>query len=218
MEQMVHDAVNEPVLPLIPSTVRRVLDIGCGSGVLGERIKQEHPGCHVVGITLSPAEAQACAGRLDTVYIRDLQTENFRDLGQFDCIVCSHTLGYFADTQRLLGEIKATLTSEGVLVVALPNILHWPQRLKFLRGQFRYTEGGLLDRYYVRFFDNQTAQDVIHAAGLDILSFDADGYLPLPGLRRLIGARAAQRWDKTAVRRFPGFLGTQFLIAARPKP
>ena len=67
----------------------RVLEIGCGWGALAERLAQR--GCHVTGITLSPAQlafAQdriAAAGLSDKV---DLRLQDYRDVREkFDRIV-----------------------------------------------------------------------------------------------------------------------------------
>ncbi|MES2463397.1 MAG: methyltransferase, partial [Armatimonadota bacterium] len=81
IESIVHDSDNESIMPFIPAKTRRVLDIGCGSGLLGARIKASHTGCEVVGITISDAEASACKGRIDAVIIRDLTKEGLTDLG-----------------------------------------------------------------------------------------------------------------------------------------
>jgi SAM-dependent methyltransferase len=216
LESIVHEALNDAVVPLIPTSARRLLDIGCGTGVLGALIKRERPGCAVVGVTISDDEAQECVGRLDEVHVRDLTREGLADFGTFDSVVCSHALGYFHDLPRILGEIRSVLTPDGVFVAAIPNVLHWPQRLEFLKGRFRYREGGQLHYYYARFFDYETAQSFLREAGFEIISVEAEGYLPLPGMRRLLGAKMAARLDRWATRRAPGFFGSQFLIAARP--
>jgi hypothetical protein len=41
--------------------------------------------------------------------------------------------------------LRAALVDGGTLIIALPNVLHWRQRLTFLRGTFRYTPGGIMD-------------------------------------------------------------------------
>lgn len=216
LESIVHDAENESLLPLIPEETRRLLDVGCGSGVLGARIKAARERCEVVGVTISDAEANACVGRLDQVVVRDLTKDGLGDLGRFDCVVCSHALGYFHDLPRILREISGVLEPDGVLVAAIPNVLHWRQRLEFLRGRFRYQESGQLHYYYARFFDYETAASCLVSAGYEILTRDTDGYLPMPGLRRLLGERRARRLDRAVTRRLPGLLSTEFLIAARP--
>jgi len=94
----------------------------------------------------------------------------------------------------------------------LPNVLHWRQRFKFLRGEFRYTAFGLLDRTHYRFYDWQCAQELLGSSGYEVLSAQADGNFPysrfVPGMRRRI--------DRLALRTFPGFFGWQFVFRCRP--
>jgi hypothetical protein len=101
-------------------------------------------------------------------------------------------------------------------VAAIPNVLHWRQRLEFLRGRFQYRESGQLHYYYARFFDYESAGSTFTAAGYDIVSRDVDGYLPMPLLRKLLGASRSRSVDRAMARRFPGLLSTEFLVAARP--
>jgi hypothetical protein len=79
-----------------------------------------------------------------------------------------------------------------IIIVALPNVLHWKQRLEFLKGHFKYTEGGLMDRTHFRFFDWQTAQDLLTQSGYQITQAEADGSFPLPVLRKLLPTPISQ--------------------------
>ncbi|MBP1679535.1 MAG: Methyltransferase type 12, partial [Bacteroidetes bacterium] len=73
---------------LVPRDARRILDIGCGRGMLGRVLKEQVPGRHVTGIEVEPAVA-ADAGRvLDRVIIGDIQTLAPSVLaGPYDCVV-----------------------------------------------------------------------------------------------------------------------------------
>ncbi len=67
----------------------RVLEIGCGWGSLAERLARE--GCHVTGITLSPAQLAHAQERIARAGLSDrveLRLQDYRDVsGQFDRIV-----------------------------------------------------------------------------------------------------------------------------------
>jgi cyclopropane-fatty-acyl-phospholipid synthase len=68
----------------------RVLEIGCGWGGLAERLIRE-AGCHVTGVTLSPAQLEHASRRLALAGLEsraDLRLQDYRDLvGTFDRIV-----------------------------------------------------------------------------------------------------------------------------------
>lgn len=48
---------------------------------------------------------------------------------------------------------------------ALPNVLFWKQRLQFMSGRFRYTEGGLIGFQFVFCCEVTDASRQVHAAG-----------------------------------------------------
>lgn len=206
----IYDAVNQAVLSSIPAAAHSILDVGCGSGALGSALKRRGP-CRVAGITYGAAEAEAARRVLDDVILFDLDDAELPPMGPFDVIVCSHVLEHLKQPERLLAALAPRLQPGGELVVALPNALYWRQRLQFLRGRFRYTDGGLMDRTHLRFFDVHSAAELLQAGGWHVLGAFAEGGLPgsrwLPGPLR----RAA---DRMATRRWPGLFGHQVVLRA----
>ncbi|MGB7441355.1 MAG: class I SAM-dependent methyltransferase [Coleofasciculaceae cyanobacterium] len=211
--KIIYGAINQSVFAFVPQSAKRILDIGCGSGILGRRIKQ-NINCEIVGVTYSESEATLASKYLDKVLVNDLNSFNSHQLGQFDCIICSHILEHLYQPQELLKQLNNNLTSEGVLIVALPNVLHWKQRLEFLKGNFKYTDGGLMDKTHFRFFDWDTSLTLIENSGFKVTSRSSDGYFPLPLIRKIIQP-VAFSLDKLATKTMPGLFGTQFIIVAQ---
>lgn len=208
---MIYEALNQPVLARVPETARRVLDIGCGTGALGHDIKQRL-GCELVGVTHSEAEAERAATRLDRVLVQDLNDFDPAALGEFQCVICSHVLEHLYRPERLLKSLRGNLSRAGVLIVALPNILHWRQRLEFLRGSFKYTDGGLMDRTHFRFYDWTTAHALLEESGYVVLESEACGGFPLSRFMSRLG----RGLDRAALRLSPGMFGAQFVMVCRP--
>jgi SAM-dependent methyltransferase len=207
---MVYSAVNPAILVRIPLESRRVLDVGCGDGALGRAIKARHP-TTVIGVTCSSEEALCARGILDDVVLADLESVDLTHLGTFDCIVCSHVLEHLREPARVLSRLRDNLAADGVVLIAVPNTLHYRQRLAFLAGRFRYTDGGIMDRTHYRFFDWDSARDLVREAGLCLVEAHAAG--GAPGARFL--GPLGRLLDRAAVGSRPGLFGVQFVLTAK---
>jgi len=210
----VYDAVNQAVLSLIPPTANRILDIGCGTGTMGECLRRMRER-YVVGITYSRQEADLASKRISKVECGDLNGFDFSTLGVFDCVIMSHILEHLYSPDDLLEKLKCALASESVIIVALPNILHWKQRKEFLAGRWRYQDGGIMDRTHFRFFDRNSSKELLERTGYEILATTNDGVFPLTGpVRRSIG-QAATKVDQVMCGLAPGLFAVQFVYLAK---
>jgi SAM-dependent methyltransferase len=209
---LTYGSINQGILSRVPSGSRRILDVGCGTGVLGGALKEGHAERYVAGITHSDREAEQARALIDRVVVADLEICEFRELGEFDCVICSHVLEHLRNPSTVLGRLRSVLTPDATLLIALPNVLYWRQRLQFLIGRFRYTEGGLMDNTHVVFFDWMTAQRLVNEAGLRLSGCASEG--GFPGSRFL--GPAGPLLDAVSLRFAPGLMGTQFVLVATP--
>lgn len=151
---------------------RRVLDVGCATGYLGEALKAR--GCTVSGVEIDPEAAARAAEVLDTVVVADLAsvrlTEHFA-AGSFDVVVLGDVLEHLTDPLRLLRDATAVLAPGGSVVISLPNVSHADVRLALLQGRWRYSDRGLLDRTHVVFFTADSLLRLLADAGLVAVDF-----------------------------------------------
>ena len=207
---MIYGSVNPPVFTRIPRTAQTILDVGCGDGTLARAILAEWP-AKITGITHSADEATRARDVMEQVLVADLDRFDGVGLGQFDCVVCSHVLEHLVNPWQLLRTLRPHLNSGGTLIVALPNLLFWRNRLAMLAGHFRYTDGGLMDRTHCKFFDWQTAAELVTQAGFELAGRSAHGAWPGSHLLGLLKAPL----DRLAESTFPGLFGWQFVMVSR---
>jgi methionine biosynthesis protein MetW len=109
----------------------RVLDVGCGEGVLLEMLSREK-GVDGRGLEISPDNVAACMARGLAV----VQGDADRDLDHFptqafDYAILSYTLQQARDPRHVLNEM---LRIAGQAIVSVPNMGHWKIRLSLLLG------------------------------------------------------------------------------------
>ena len=83
--------------------------------------------------------------------------------------------------------------------------------MRFLRGSFRYTKGGLLDETHLRFFDWPGATALVEGTGWKLQGAFANGHFPV--LWRL--PRIGWALDQAACELMPNVFGEQFILIAR---
>jgi SAM-dependent methyltransferase len=203
------------VLGRVPAEATRILDVGCGGG--GNARVLAAQGKSVDGVTHSVGEAEEAGKYCAHVYAYDLE-KGLPELPpdrRYDAVICSHVLEHIAYPDRLLTDISACLAATGVLIVALPNLLLWKNRLRLLLGRFEYTESGLMDYTHVRWYSFASARRLLERHGFRIVEATVDGGVPLGPIRRILPKRLLAPADRLACTLAPGLLGHEMLYVAR---
>ena len=97
----------------------KILDIGCGSGQLLERLKESGWQCY--GVELSPLASQKTRGLGLNIFTGDLLSALY-PADFFDVVVLNHTFEHLPHPNAILKEIHRILKTEGLLQIYLPNI------------------------------------------------------------------------------------------------
>src|SRR5438270_1710842 len=108
----------EPIFDRHPLEGASVLDVGCGTGEIEERLAAKYPQSTFVGIDLEETHLararQRCAkfGRRVQFQTADALAIPFPD-EQFDLVVCRHVLQAVSDAPQVLKEIRRVLKPGG---------------------------------------------------------------------------------------------------------
>jgi ubiquinone/menaquinone biosynthesis C-methylase UbiE len=123
VQRLTYRPIHEEVLRLLRATAPgRVLDVGCGTGLLTARIHGEIPQACVVGCDFSGGMLRHASAHTRAVaWTRgDAQRLPLRD-ASFDAIVSTEAFHWFPDQGRALAEFYRVLAPKGRLHVALIN-------------------------------------------------------------------------------------------------
>jgi 2-polyprenyl-3-methyl-5-hydroxy-6-metoxy-1,4-benzoquinol methylase len=93
-----------------------------------------------------------------------------QDNNSYDLILLSDVLEHIYNPWKILTQIKSKLTTNGCILVSVPNL----QNLNYLNavnsGEFNYTPNGLFDETHIRFFSIKTLTRYLHELGYKILN------------------------------------------------
>ena len=152
----------------------RVLDLGCGQGLLAERLVAR--GCEVTGVDMLAPEMVSPA--LSGYLRRDLNPPLDLPFGrEFDCILLADVAEHISRSESLIADLRRYLKEDGRLIVSLPNIALWVYRLSLAAGRFEYADRGIMDKSHVRFYTLVTARHLLWSAGFNIVR---ERFAPIP--------------------------------------
>lgn len=208
---------NTSLLDMLGTDAGRVLDCGCGPGDNAAILSRA--GWQVTGITIDPTERDAASPFCAAIVVADLDDGLPEGVGSgFDAILFSHVLEHLKRPAALLREARDRLGPDGVIAVALPNVLHYRQRASFLKGNFTYTDTGILDRTHLRFYTVTTGRSLLEDSGFEVLDARPEGGLPWRGLRHVVPSDLRRRLDSRALQTWPNLFAWQSLFIAQVDP
>jgi ubiquinone/menaquinone biosynthesis C-methylase UbiE len=145
----------------------RVLDVGCGTGVLLARLLQRQPDARVAGVDLSAGMLAEARRRLPEgvpLLVADAEGVPFAD-GSFDAVVSASSFHFWPRPDRGLAEIRRILRPRGRLVLT-----DWCDDYLACR----LTDGLLrvVDPAHRRIYGVDGCRQLLDAAGLEIAGID----------------------------------------------
>jgi len=113
--------IKEIISLLNPKKSDRILEIGCGSGVLLKELEKYK--CSIIGIDVSK-EAIEMAKKNTSISKLILSSTDKLDFdnNSFDKIICQHIVEHLNNFDIVLEELKRILKNNGCLIIVTPNI------------------------------------------------------------------------------------------------
>ncbi|RBA14309.1 hypothetical protein FPRO05_03101 [Fusarium proliferatum] len=95
----------------LPKTLNRAFDAGCGTGIWAIEFADEHPGCEVIGVDLSPIQPSAVPPNA-AFYVDDLE-EPWEYSDKFDFVFARFLTGSILDWPKFFSESYKNLNPGG---------------------------------------------------------------------------------------------------------
>lgn len=150
----------------------KVLDIGAGSGALGNYLTSKKS-CQVDGVEKTSAFVSKAKPFYRRLYNADIETAKLTDIivdDKYDYIVLADVIEHLRDPGEILEQLPALMSKRGHLLLSVPNIGHAGVIAGLLSGQFNYRDDGLLDSTHVRFFTRSSLCELLEIHGFEVLS------------------------------------------------
>ena len=159
--------VRHEMVPFLPATYSRVLEVGCGEGVFATLLTQP---CEIWGVEPEPASAARAASRLQKVLFGHFDAvADEIPRGYFDLVVCNDVIEHLKDPEAFLAAIRERMTPGGHIIASIPNMRHWEVLWELLaKKDWRYGQSGILDRTHLRFFTEKSIRRLFEMSGFEI--------------------------------------------------
>ena len=191
----------------------KILDLGCSSGLLAERLVEM--GHHVTGVDVM--EIAGVTGRTSSFVKADLNDGIPPEVGTgFDVVLAADVLEHLVNPGNLMGQVRNVLSPDGTALFCVPNIAHWYPRLRSTLGMFDYDQRGILDSTHLRFFTRRSIRKLVERQGFTVRRIESVG-LPLDALgMEGTKAHALRLVDRLLLDLWPTMFGYQFIVEATP--
>ncbi len=131
----------------------RVLEFGPALGYMTKFLKEER-NCKVTCIELNPKMAETAAQYAEKMIVADIDLDTWENKLEelYDYAIFADVLEHLRYPEHTIQKTLHYLKPDGYVLTSIPNISHNAVILGLQRGNFTYTQYGLLDNTHIHFF------------------------------------------------------------------
>lgn len=153
----------------------KVLDIGCAQGQLISEMDKEF--VDSMGVEPNSHDFELARRKGLNVFQMSAHEAVSEISEKFDVIIFADVLEHLQNPEHILEKCKKILAKDGSVIISVPNVAHFSNRLGLLFGQWNYKNRGILDDSHLRFFTLKTARRLCNNSGYRIIELS---YTPIP--------------------------------------
>jgi 2-polyprenyl-3-methyl-5-hydroxy-6-metoxy-1,4-benzoquinol methylase len=196
----------------------RIIDIGCGDGLMLERFHQLRPEASLVGYDLSELQVERARRRLPNAQIdqADLTRSIPEPDGCADVVYAGEVIEHLYSPDDLLDEMARILRPGGLALLTTPNLLSWFNRAFAVAGLgpvyveystrdsstgmglLRRVKAGDLPVGHIRVLTAKALRDLLRAAGFSDIRIRGAAFQAAPTPVRRADAVVSRVWPSGA--------------------
>ncbi len=150
---------------------KKVLEVGSSSGYMTSQLKKN--GCIVDALEIDIAaikKVEKIARKVFSISIEDKKAVGLKK-EKYDFITLADVLEHLVSPEVALRNLRKLCDERTIIIVSTPNIASWPMRKQlFFKGDFEYTETGLLDKTHLHFYTPKTLPVFLEEKGFEVLA------------------------------------------------
>lgn len=166
---------------------RSFLEVGCGSGVVLEALREELPQLRIVGSDLYPEALEIARRRLDGVELLELDARALPFEDEFDVVGAFDVVEHVDEDERVLDQLHQAARRGGGAIVLVPQHRWlWSEHDRVAEHRRRYARGDLVDK--------------MRAVGFEVVEATSfvTSLLPVMIVSRLVDGLRKREYDPVA--------------------
>lgn len=206
---------NKDVLDQIPGNAITILDVGCGAGDNARILKQLNK--RVTGLTISNDEALLAKEICDEIIIANIEDDDLKLTKKYDAIILSHVCEHLVHPANAINKLTGYLNENGIIIIAVPNMAFYKNRIKLIKGDWTMNESGPFDKTHLHFYSYRSVNTVCNEHQTKIIKkIPGKLAMPLWPLRKLMPGFCG-KLDKIFGKYFPNLFAQQVILVLKEK-